>query len=420
MPVFVTLNAPFIGRFVSYFTEGASATTTLARHVRVSATITRPMHPPEVVLDEMETIATPSLGIAVFLHIPASTPPESILELRHATLAGETICEASGLPVQSASRVKVAAALEAPRTYPSAAPGYYPSYPSVSSDGDLYVGKTDASTLSVFEPGPIPLLRPMGLSPLGLRRRVVSTAVALDGTLFLGEDETSHDSQLIAVNADRTTVLWRTSGFRGDCTGLAVLGNHNVVVAGDMRFGLYVHDISTGRRLAACRATAPRFMAYDSTSDMLFVNVQVTRIQCFRWDNARCQLLDLGLPASLEPRSSVRKGYRPLALIPPAPGRRTGSAHLVVGSEVSDTLDLYSLPGLQFFHQHRLDLPAPTNGGSAGICGLTVDAVGSALVICHKSTGDVKVIPWPPMGSFLLHMIDSDVGSLPAGIMGLM
>ena len=83
---------------------------------------------------------------------------------------------------------------------------------------------------------------------------------------------------------------------------------------------------------------------------------------------------------------------RPLAVMPPAPGKRT--SHLIVGSWHTPELRVLSLPGLALVHTHRLV--------GMEVIMLAADPCGTALAVSDLASESTHVLAWPLPGMPLL------------------
>ena len=92
------------------------------------------------------------------------------------------------------------------------------------------------------------------------------------------------------------------------------------------------------------------------------------------------------------PAAGVEVGPRPLAVMPPAPGKRT--AHLIVGTRERSELHVLSLPGLALIQTHRLE--------GVDLAGLAADPWGGALAVCRLGSLNIDVLLWPLPGMPLL------------------
>ena len=79
---------------------------------------------------------------------------------------------------------------------------------------------------------------------------------------------------------------------------------------------------------------------------------------------------------------------RPLAVVPPAPGKRI--SHLVVGTGESSELLVLSLPGHTLVHTHSLE--------GMEVTGLAADPWGGALAVCDDKSKSCHVLAWPLPG----------------------
>lgn len=82
---------------------------------------------------------------------------------------------------------------------------------------------------------------------------------------------------------------------------------------------------------------------------------------------------------------------RPIAIVPPAPGKRV--SHLVVGAFSRTQLLVFSLPGLVLVHTYELSCD--------NIClvmGLAADPCGGALAVYDFIGQGLHVLPWPLTG----------------------
>ena len=86
--------------------------------------------------------------------------------------------------------------------------------------------------------------------------------------------------------------------------------------------------------------------------------------------------------------AGATNAYRPLAVMPPAPGLHT--SYLVMGTCFTPTLIVLSLPDRRLFHMHTLD--------GIKVMGLAADPSGTALAVCDSASEAVHVLPWPLPG----------------------
>ena len=102
----------------------------------------------------------------------------------------------------------------------------------------------------------------------------------------------------------------------------------------------------------------------------------------FRWDGA--ELVAEGIVEA----AGATVNYRPLAVVPPAPGQRT--SYLVVGTQDFPTQRVLSLPDRRLVHTHKLE--------GMMVVGLAADPSGTALAVCDNASNAIHVLPWPLPG----------------------
>ena len=90
----------------------------------------------------------------------------------------------------------------------------------------------------------------------------------------------------------------------------------------------------------------------------------------------------------MEAAGSGDRHARPLAVMPPAPGKRV--SHLVVGAWDSSELLVLSLPDLVLVHTHVMD--------GMKFWALAADPWGEALIIGDGVYKVIHDLPWPLMG----------------------
>jgi len=83
--------------------------------------------------------------------------------------------------------------------------------------------------------------------------------------------------------------------------------------------------------------------------------------------------------------------FRPLAVMPPAPGKH--SSYLILGSMETPNLLVLSLPGHEPCFEHAIE-------GRRCVVGIAADPWGTALIVCcsgesMSKNDEVLVIPWP-------------------------
>ena len=86
--------------------------------------------------------------------------------------------------------------------------------------------------------------------------------------------------------------------------------------------------------------------------------------------------------------AGVDEYCRILAVVPPAPGKKT--AHVVVGAGGSSELLVLSLAHLILVHSHWLE--------DVAVTGLAADPWGSALAVCDYYSDVIHILAWPLAG----------------------
>jgi hypothetical protein len=105
-------------------------------------------------------------------------------------------------------------------------------------------------------------------------------------------------------------------------------------------------------------------------------------VSAFRWDGAA--LVADGVVEA----AGTDGSWRPLAVMPPTPGRHT--SYLVVGTFSNQTLRVLSLPDRRLVHTYTLE--------GMEVTGLAADPSGTALAVCDAASKAIYVLPWPPPG----------------------
>jgi hypothetical protein len=165
-----------------------------------------------------------------------------------------------------------------------------------------------------------------------------------------------------------------------------VLPAQGVTVVSDLSHSvLHVHRLSDGVRVASAEAAFPTCVAADPASGTVFASTSPTddyRVSVFRWDGAA--LVAEGVVEA----AGFANIDRPLAVMPPTPGRHT--SYLVVGTETEPTLHVLSLPDRRLVLKHTLE--------GMEVTGLAADPSGTALAVCDRISKAIHVLPWPLPG----------------------
>ena len=263
----------------------------------------------------------------------------------------------------------------------------YYTTPCISPEGQIFVPGTGADVLvfdydGASQPG-IPV------ASLGLSECTHWSAYTNDTTpLLLLADRNAAKSCLVAIDLGTNALRWAsTTGTSCGCQGIAALPSLGAVVVSD-NTSLIVHRLSDGTRIGSL--TVPGMMAFlaaDPAAGLLY-GASSAAFEAHAWscveDGPRVRITSNGPIAA----AGTSRGSRPLAVMPPAPGKRV--SHLVVGESFSPELLVLSLPSLALVHTHSLE----------GMCvlGLAADPWGGALVIRNYNSKSVHVLAWPLPG----------------------
>lgn len=105
------------------------------------------------------------------------------------------------------------------------------------------------------------------------------------------------------------------------------------------------------------------------------------------------------MPRGIVHAAGDSSSVRPLAVMPPPPGKRT--SHLVVGTLSASRLRVLALPSLALVHEHTLGSESvlmPGTWGEVGVAGLAADPWGMAIAVCDNKSGTAAVLAWPLPG----------------------
>jgi hypothetical protein len=315
-----------------------------------------------------------SVGVSV--PVPESADRDSKVVIRGISVAGQPVTHGQSLP----ALVDVFTGMLAPLRLEGAA-GTDSCTPVISGDGTLYSAMFRKSDMVVFlaDGTPLPSLH---FASLGLSTRTSDVAFDEPTSTLLLSDANEEDSKLVAVEAVSRAIRWSTF-LRSDCCGIAVLPAQGLVAASIVRDSqVRVFLLSNGTLVASAHADGPSFIATDPTSaSTLFVSTE-TKVSAFIW--AESALVSEGVVEAAD----VTDDWRPLAVVPPAPGQRI--SYLVVGTCGTPTLLVLSLPGRRLVHTHTLE--------EMEIRGLASDPSGTALAVCDSASQAVHVLSWPLPG----------------------
>jgi hypothetical protein len=142
-----------------------------------------------------------------------------------------------------------------------------------------------------------------------------------------------------------------------------------------------VHQVADGALVAATHTEVPTFIAFDPATSTSYVSTG-KQVTAFRWNGSA--LVSEGVVHA----AGSTCDWRPLAVVPPAPGKRT--SYLVVGTYTTPTLHVLSLPDRRLVHTHTLE--------GMIVMGLAADPSGTALAVCDSASEAIHVLPWPLPG----------------------
>jgi hypothetical protein len=355
--------------------ELEAAAASLAFHARVAVSLETGTES-----QQLQATLVPAVGVAaVSVAIPESADRGAEVVIGSVTVAGQPVTGGHALPV----RLRVIRGMHAPLMIPGAANDRV-SAPVISRDGVLYVPLDTSAAVLVFDADGTPL-SPLPLATMGLSTHTVASAfVEATGTLLLA-DVNGASSKLVAVDATSRAVRW--SAALGDgCFGIAVLPAQDVVVVSDPDYNkLHVHRLSDGVRVASAKAKQAAYVAADPASGFVYVSTGAhpsCGVSAFRWDGAA--LVAEGVVES----AGTADNLRPLAVMPPTPGRHT--SYLVVGTFGESTLLVLSLSNRRLVHTHTLE--------GIEVLGLAADPSGIALAVYDAASETIHVLPWPLPG----------------------
>ena len=261
--------------------------------------------------------------------------------------------------------------------------------PCISPEGRVYcpLGLGPEVLVFEFDGSPLPGLT---VDSLGLSASTRWASYA-DGEapslLLLNMNYAS--SRLVSVDPATRTVRWTSSaGGFNERAGIATLASLGVVIINTSDH-LFAHRLSDGSRVGSLSVPGlGRFLAADPATGSVFGSFADNGYVVHAWS---CAAYEAGVRiASDGPVAAAGTIHdtRPLAVVPPAPGKRV--SHLVVGVAFSSTLLVLSLPGLSLVHTHSLE--------GMQVMGLAADPWGGALAVCDAASETLHVLAWPLPG----------------------
>ena len=339
---------------------------------------------PDVEPQPLQTSFAPDIAqccVIVSIDVHSTASSDASVNVIAVSVAGQPV---PGVPICVPVRIGITAPLVLQYTTSS---GYYTT-PCIFPDGRIYCPPGNGLEVLVFDAdgSPLPGLPVTGL---GLSEHTAWSAYSPGEVPSLLLGVFMGASRLVAVDPATRAVRWASAeGSIDGCYGIAMLPSLGIAVVNTC--GLSAHRISDGVRVGSL--AAPRldfFMVADDSAGAVYGTVACTRgYDVHAWsvtaDGAGIRI------TSNAPVTAAGTGTysRPLAVVPPAPGKRV--SHLVVGTGKSSELLVLSLPGLALVHTHSLE------GMEVG--GLAADPWGGALAVCDDKSKSCHVLAWPLPG----------------------
>jgi hypothetical protein len=355
--------------------ELEAAAASLAFHARVDVLLVI-----DIESKPLQTTLTPSCGVAkVSVVIPESAVRGAEVVVNSVNVTGQPVTGGQALPV----RLQVIRGMHTHLRINDAAKANMIT-PAIAHGDTLYAPRYGSPNVVVVAADGT-LLPSLPLAALGLSSNTHCAAfIEATGTLLLADDR-EDSSKLVAVDAASRAVRWSAT-LGGSCWGIAVLPAHGVVILSDGSHGkLRVHRRSDGVRVASAEAVYASYVAADHASGTVYASTGAHHscgVSAFRWDGAA-----LVAEGVLE-AADTADHFRPLAVMPPTPGRRT--SYLVVGTLDVPTLRVLSLPDRRLVHTHTLE--------GMQVMGVAADPSGTALAVCDAASKAIRVLPWPLPG----------------------
>ena len=357
---------------------------------RIDATLEGPgVEPQSVSATLTADSAHHCLRIAIQVPVSVSGVASEFISVRTVSVAGRPVpC----LPVQVPVRRGIAGPLLLTCNSTDS-----PTTPSISLDGRIYCPRGLGPDVLVFDSDGAPLPG-IPVASIGMTECTKwSALVNTDAPTLLLADWVTGSTRLVAIDPATRAVRWTSAvgSFQG-CFGIAALPTLGVVAVSDgVSDLLVIHRISDGYRVGSLELpNAAELLAADNASNVVYGSVYEDGYHTVHaWlcatDGANVRISAGDFCAA----SGKAKLPRVLAVMPPAPGKRT--AHLVVGLYGSSELLVLSLPSLTVVHTHNLR--------GVRMMGLAADPWGGALAVCDIASLDmafqaIDILAWPLPG----------------------
>ena len=266
---------------------------------------------------------------------------------------------------------------------------YHQVTPCISPEGLVFCPPGVGSDVLVYDADGA-ALPSMSFTSFGIASDVNSAAYAHGDIPILLLGGNRHASRLVAVNPLTREARWvsATDEF-SHCFAMAALPAHEVVVASSGS-GLCAYSLADGRRVGALpdtRIVLP-LTADIATGAVYGSMLSVALSSVHAWSCTPDGAGVLIASAGPVPAAGAIGAYRPLAVMPPAPGKK--ASHLVVGCNSTGTLVILSLPSRALVHTHDLE--------GMSIVGMAADPWGKALAVLDAGTRSLNVLAWPLPG----------------------
>lgn len=331
----------------------------------------------------------PKGAIDVSLLVPADAPLGSVVRVDAVALAGEPVAFA-GATLPAVFSVSACVGVRGMPVLEKISSGNLVT-PAVSEDGRVFVPRKSPGGVSVHGASG-EVLGSLSLDDLALpASENCARSCAFDdraGVLFVA----THS--IVAAYDGRTFArLWHKENLH-IVGGIASLSHHALVAVTELdRNTLHILHVSDGSIAASIEGRNwASYVTYDAIHDTLFTSTYEGGkgvVRMWRWDTTGNELRHLGLVDGV----TATGNHRPLAVVPGPAHEGRISAHLVIGTQDSDAVEVIELPDMR-----RLGPPLPhvLNHRGAVIKGIAADPAGGAIVLVNFGTSEVVTVPWPP------------------------
>lgn len=348
---------------------------------------TRDMAPQK--LQTQAVIDAPGRRFRISLCIPESTSVGSSVRLGPLTVAGRAIAgleEPIVIPVRQGVQVPQQVALR---------PNSSPRNICISSTGHIYYHPRGSAAVHVLDSDGASL-REVRIAGWDLSQTpcVVAVAPGASPLLLVAEVNTASPSRLVAVDLKTSALRWTTILPFVCGGGIAVLPDPDIVATVETDpCGLSAHRLADGVIAGDFeRNSLFNSIAADPSSEAVFGDVMkedsdsMFELASFVWtiDHEQGFFNEVGVI----PAAGDSPGPRPLAVVPPAPGKRV--SHLVLSAVDQPELAVFALPSVTLVHTHRLE--------GMQVAAIAADPWGEALAVSDSASCAIHVLAWPLPG----------------------